>query len=172
MLEGTSGMSEISIMVAAEHHERVDGMGYPNGLAGDDISRYGKVAAIIDVYDAMTSNRCYRNRVPATDVLGKLFEWSTFNFDGALVQQFVRCIGIYPIGSLVYLKNGLLAVVIRHGLKSLLHPVIRVIFNTKKNSYIRTYDIDLSQESYESSGDMIISYASPDQWNLTPENYF
>jgi len=171
MLEETSGISETSILVAAEHHERVDGMGYPNGLSGDDISRYGKAAAIIDVYDSMTSNRSYRNRIPATDALGKLFEWSKLNFDGRLVQEFVRCIGIYPIGSLVYLESGLLAVVISHGIKSLLHPIIRVIFDTKKNSYIRPYDIDLAQESDESGGDMIISYASPDQWNVTPEIY-
>jgi HD-GYP domain-containing protein (c-di-GMP phosphodiesterase class II) len=172
MLEDTSGISEISIMVAAEHHERIDGRGYPNGLAGDDLSRYGKAAAIIDVYDAMTSNRCYRNRVPATDVLGKLLEWSKFNFDGEFVQKFVRCIGIYPIGSLVYLENGMIAVVISHGLKSLLHPLIRVIFDTKRNSYVRPHDIDLAQEPDLSSGDRIMSYASPDQWNITPEIYF
>jgi HD-GYP domain-containing protein (c-di-GMP phosphodiesterase class II) len=172
ILEETSGISDISIMIAIEHHERVDGRGYPNGLAGDDISLYGKVAAIIDVYDSMTSNRSYRNRVPATDALGKLFEWSKINFDDELVQQFVRCIGIYPIGSLVYLENGLIAVVINHGLKSLLHPLIRVVFDTKRNSYVRPYDIDLAQDPDLSSEDRIMSYASPDQWNINPEIYF
>jgi HD-GYP domain-containing protein (c-di-GMP phosphodiesterase class II) len=172
LLEETPGISDISIMITAEHHERVDGRGYPNGLAGDDISRYGKVAAIIDVYDSMTSNRSYRNRIPATDALGKLFEWSKINFDDDLVQQFVRCIGIYPIGSLVYLENGLIAVVINHGLKSLLHPLIRVVFDTKRNSYVRPYDIDLAQDPDLSSEDRIMSYASPDQWNINPEIYF
>lgn len=172
MLEETPGISEISIAVAAEHHERIDGKGYPKGVAGNDISRYGKVAAIIDVYDAMTSDRCYRSRIPPTDVLGKLFEWSKFNFDGTLVQQFVRCIGIYPVGSLVYLESGLIAVVISHGMKSLLHPVIRVIFDTKRNRYIRPYDIDLLHDYDAGGGNGIMSYASPDQWRITPEIYF
>jgi len=172
LLESTSDIRGISILVAAEHHERVDGMGYPKGLAGDAISLYGKIAAIIDVYDAMTSTRCYRGRIPATDVLGKLFEWSKYNFDAPLVQKFVRCIGIYPIGSLVYLENGLIAVVIAHGRESLLHPVIRVIFDAKRNRYIRPYDIDLSRQSDEKDESRILSYASPDQWNITPEFYF
>jgi HD-GYP domain-containing protein (c-di-GMP phosphodiesterase class II) len=172
MLEETPGIADTSILVAAQHHERIDGRGYPAGLKNDEISEYGQAAAIIDVYDAMTSHRCYKRRVPPTEVLRKLFEWSRFYFNAELVQKFVRCIGIYPIGSLVYLESGLIAVVINHGVTNLLYPVIRVIFDSKRQSYIKPYDIDLASQVAGENEEKLVSYACQDHWNLDSRNYF
>ncbi|UCH46172.1 MAG: HD-GYP domain-containing protein [Nitrospiraceae bacterium] len=170
LLEETKGMTEISILLASQHHERVDGSGYPDGLKGDEIEVYSQAAAIIDVYDAMTSDRCYQRRMPPTDVLGKLYEWSKYHFNTELVQHFVKCVGIYPIGSLVLLDNGFLAVVVNHGQKSMLQPVVRIIYNTHKDSHIIPYDVDLARPSKDGE-QRIVSAASPDFWNINPEIY-
>jgi HD-GYP domain-containing protein (c-di-GMP phosphodiesterase class II) len=127
ILEETPAMHKNSIIVAAHHHERVDGSGYPDKLQGDEIHLYAQMAAIADVYDAMTSQRCYQRQFQPTETLKKLYEW-----DGAynreLVQQFIRCVGIYPVGSLVRLESGLIAIVMEHGDNSLIYPEVRVVY--------------------------------------------
>ncbi|MEW6601845.1 MAG: HD-GYP domain-containing protein, partial [Nitrospirota bacterium] len=167
LLEKTEGISELSIIIASQHHERLDGKGYPHRLKGDDISIYGQAAAIADVYDAMTSQRCYQRRYEPTEVLRNLYEWGgSYNKD--LVQQFIRCVGIYPVGSLVRLESGLISVVIEHGKDSLLLPRVRVVYDAKKDRpVIPTYDIDLSVDEK----DHIDGYELPDRWNIRPELY-
>jgi putative nucleotidyltransferase with HDIG domain len=171
LLEETPGIAEASVLLAAQHHERLDGSGYPNGLTGDQISHYAQAAAIVDVYDAITSERCYNRGLPPTEALKKLFEWSACYFNSELVQQFIRCIGIYPVGSLVRLESGLIAIVLNNDGKSLLHPVVRVIYDAKKGKYIAPYDINLSQRSEKDNEDRITSYESPDKINVIPEMY-
>lgn len=167
LLEKTEGISELSVTIASQHHERMDGKGYPNNLKGDDISIYGQAAAIADVYDAMTSQRCYQRRYEPTEVLKKLYEWGdSYNKD--LVQQFIRCVGIYPVGSLVRLESGLLGVVLDHGRENLLQPSVRIVYDTRKAMHvIPTYDLDLSR----SAKDVISGCEVSERWNLRPELY-
>jgi len=167
ILEGTAGIAETSVLLAAQHHERFDGSGYPEGLKGDRISTCAQAAAIVDVYDAITSERCYRRGLPPTEALRKIFEWSNCYFNNELVQQFIRCVGIYPVGSLVRLESGLLAVILNNDERSLLHPVVRVIYDTKKGKHVTPYDIDLSN----GGGDRITSYEVPDKIHVVPEMY-
>jgi HD-GYP domain-containing protein (c-di-GMP phosphodiesterase class II) len=166
-LENTEGIAELSVTVASQHHERMDGKGYPNCLKGDDISIYGQAAAISDVYDAMTSERCYQHRYEPTEVLKKLYEWNdSYNKD--LVQQFIRCVGIYPVGSLVRLESGLLGVVIDQGKENLLQPNVRIIYDTRTARHVvPPYDFDLSK----GGKDMVSSYELADKWNIKPELY-
>ncbi len=172
ILMKTPGINEISISVAAHHHERLDGTGYPNGLIGDEISIYGQMSAIVDVYDALTSVRCYQNEILPTEALRKLLEWSKFHFSNDLVQQFIRCVGIYPVGTLVRLESGLLGVVAEHNEKSSLHPVIRAVYDERKDNYIsKPYDIDLSQPSNDVIADRIASHESPHKIGIIPETY-
>ncbi len=166
LLEQTGNIADTSILLAYQHHERVDGTGYPNNLKGDEISKYGQAAAIVDVYDAMTSKRCYQRKSQPTDVLRKLFEWSEFHYNKDLVQHFIRCVGIYPVGTLVRLESGLLGVILNTGEKSLLQPRIRTIYNTKKQRLITPRDIDLSK-----GGDRIVCHESPEKWKIIPERY-
>ena len=170
LLEETIGISDTSITMAAQHHERMDGTGYPFALKGDEISYYSKAVAIADVYDAMTSNRCYQDKSLPSEVLKKLYEWSSYHFDRDLVQQFIRCVGIYPVGTLVRLESGLIGVVLQNGEKNLLEPVVRIVYNTKNGGFVRLpYEIDLAQHSSINGEDKIIGYESPDKWNKTPE---
>jgi putative nucleotidyltransferase with HDIG domain len=170
LLEQTHGISDTAITMAAQHHERMDGTGYPLGLKGDEISYYSKAVAIADVYDAMTSIRCYHDKYPPTEVLKKMYEWSSYHFDRTLVEQFIRCVGIHPVGTLVRLESGLIGVVLQKGEKSLLQPVVRVVYNTRNGSFIRLpYEIDLAQPFSRNGEDRIVGYESPDKWNIRPE---
>ncbi len=172
ILEQSGSISDTSITTAYQHHERIDGTGYPNGLKGSEISEYGQAISIIDVYDAITSDRCYKKRIEPTQALKKLFEWSKYHFNGDLVQKFIRCVGIYPVGTLVLMESGWIGVVIKQGEKNLLRPVIRLIYNKKTENYLRTpRDVDLSETLDSHGEDNIIDYESADKWNLQPEMY-
>lgn len=161
ILQNTPGVSQIALDVASQHHERFDGTGYPNKLAGQQISLYGQMGSIVDVYDALSSDRIYHKGMAPSLALKKLLEWSNHHFDQRLVQIFIRSVGIYPTGSLVRLKSDRLAVVLEQNEAQLLHPVVKVIFSAKSNTYIPPQVIDLDK-----SQDRITSYESFEKWNI------
>lgn len=174
ILTGISGIDRESFLTARQHHERIDGTGYPDMLSGEDISLCGQMAAIVDVYDALTSSRSYKRQLHPTAVLRKLYEWSEFYFNRTLVEQFIRCIGIYPVGTLVALRSGWIGVVVmvRNGEKSLLKPVVRLLYNKKTESYRRIpVDIDLSESPDNGEEDNIEGYELAEKWNIQPEMY-
>jgi putative nucleotidyltransferase with HDIG domain len=111
MLIDCPDVSAMALDVCLHHHERVDGLGYPFGLAAEDISLHARMAAICDVYDAVTSNRPYKRAWSANDALARMLEWDG-HFDSHLLQAFVASIGIHPTGSLVRLRSNRLALVI------------------------------------------------------------
>ena len=166
LLEQSNGIPEAAILITGQHHERYDGTGYPDKLKQDDISQFGQMAAITDVYDALTSDRIYHKGMEPTAALKKLFEWSKFHFNAELVQRFICLIGIYPVGSLVKLESGLLAVVVAPGVESLLRPVVRTVFDTKRNLFTTPQDIDLSNKT-----DGIVQYETPRNWSIDPFKY-
>ena len=145
LLQQSPGISEIALKVTAEHHERYDGSGYPGGLVEKNISLYGQMASIVDVYDAITSERVYHKGMAPTQALKKLLEWSSHHFDPKLVQAFIRSIGIYPSGSLVMLDSKRLGVVVEQNEDKLLEPVIRVFYHAGQQHYIPPEMIDLSK---------------------------
>ena len=139
------------------------------GLKGDAISLYGQMSSIVDVYDALTSDRVYHNGNEPTDVLKKILKWSYENhFNPTLVQSFIRAIGIYPIGTLVRMESGYLAVVIEQNQDDLLRPKVRLIFNTKNLSYISPRNSDLSQTG---NNDRIVTFEAPFRWHIDPSKY-
>lgn len=166
ILEQTDGISEISIQVAYQHHERHDGSGYPEGLKGEAISQMGKMAAICDVYDAITSDRCYHKGMAAHEALRKIFEWSKFHFDPVLVQQFMRTIGIYPVGTLVRLESGRIGVVTEQSEKNLMQPTVKVFFSAKHNHYLTPEEVDLSRSFGHGGGDKIVSHETAEKWGI------
>lgn len=166
ILEATPGISATAVQVAAQHHERHDGSGYPLGLKGGEISQMGQMAAIVDVYDAITSDRCYHKGMEPTEAMRKIFEWSKFHFNPELVHAFTRCIGIYPTGSLVRLESGRLAVVIGQCEGNLLKPLVRVMFSARHNHYLPAEDVDLAKPLGRGGGDRIVQHESPERWGI------
>jgi len=168
-LRQTPGISPFIMQIAGEHHERFDGSGYPNGRRGAEISLVGRMAAVVDVYDAITSNRVYHRGMEPALALKKLFEWSEYHFDPELVQHFIQAIGIYPVGSLVRLDSQRLGVVVEQGEKGLLFPIVRVVYDAKRRKKIDPIDIDLSHP--QESDDHILNNEQPEDWGINPFDY-
>ncbi|MBF0161427.1 MAG: HD-GYP domain-containing protein [Magnetococcales bacterium] len=170
ILRETEGITPLSIQIAEQHHERFNGSGYPGKLAGDKIGLFGQMAAIVDVYDAITSNRSYHKGMASHEALEKMYEWCKHHFDLALFQQFVQCVGIYPVGSLVRLENGQVGVVIENHRESLLLPVVRLILDSKRKSPIPPKTVDLltvaDQQAFR-----ICGHESPTTWGIDPKKY-
>jgi HD-GYP domain-containing protein (c-di-GMP phosphodiesterase class II) len=135
------------VMLAIEqHHERLDGSGYPKGLKGEDIHIYSRMLAIVDCYEAMTTNRPFQKKSSPAAAL-KLISDTRYGYDQKLALKFIRCMGVYPIGSLVILSNQRIGMVIKHNSKSALTPTVKVFYSISSNEYIEQTDIDLSSPS-------------------------
>jgi len=157
--------------VTSHHHERLDGTGYPDGLKGDQISLFGQIAAIVDIYDALSSERCYKKAMTPTEALRKLFEWSQSYLNRELVEKFVAHLGIYPIGTLVRLENSLLAVVVAPSEDSLLYPIVRVVYDTKNAKRLMPFEIDLGRQHRAGNPCAIVSCESGEKWQIRPVDY-
>jgi putative nucleotidyltransferase with HDIG domain len=171
ILKETSGIDEFSICVCQHHHERLDGTGYPNGLKAGEISEFGQIGAIVDIYDALSSERCYKSALPPTEALKKLFEWSGPYLNRSLVEQFVLHMGIYPVGTLVRLRSGFIGVVVEQGERSLLDPVVRALYDTKREKPVIPFEINLSSRPGGQQLDEIVACEAPEAWNLRPEKF-
>ena len=159
-----SGQFSLAVMdVCLYHHEKVNGLGYPRGLAGDDIPLLARLGAVCDVYDAVTSERCYKPGWDPARSIREMAQWSrNGHFDDAVFQAFVKSIGIYPVGSLVRLASGRLAVVVDQARDSLLKPVVRAIFDIETRAPCDVL-IDLDAPGCD---ERIASREKPSDWGL------
>lgn len=147
VLENSPGISPVSIEVVANHHERYSGSGYTNGIKGNDIGVFGMIAGVVDCYDAITSDRTYHKGMTAYEALSKMYQWRTSAFHPGLVEQFIQCMGVYPIGSLVELTTGAIGVVATVNQERRLKPRIALILNSDKQKHETVKVIDLMQEA-------------------------
>lgn len=168
ILVRTPEIGAIPLDITLHHHERLDGSGYPDAQAGPHISELAQMAAIVDVYDAITADRCYHKGIPAAEALRKIYEWSKFHFNPTLTQEFMRCVGIYPVGTLVLLESGRLGVVVEPHETSLLTPKVNVFYSTKSQTYIKPQMVDLSRGLGFGGGDKIMRHEAPDKWDVDP----
>ena len=166
ILDKMKQVPETAALIARQHHERFDGSGYPYNLKGDEIAPAAQMAAIVDVFDAITADRCYRQGMDQVSALRKIYDWRSSHFNAKLVQQFIRCVGIYPPGTVVRLESGRIAVVVE-GTGSLLKPVVRVVYDAGQDWAIAPKDINLAREDPQ-FGDRIASYESPQRWRIDP----
>lgn len=167
----TTDIGPIPLDITLHHHERPDGNGYPDRQSNGQISELAQMAAIADVYDAITADRCYRKAIPPAEALRKMYEWSKFQFSPSLTQEFIRCIGIYPVGSLVILESGRMGVVVEQSDASLLTPTVNVFFNTKSQTYIKPESVNLARKLGFGGGDRIVRHEDPKKWNIDPTRY-
>ena len=146
ILRDTPGLPPRLPELAALHHERHDGSGYPKGLRGREIGMIGSIAAIVDTFDALTSERPYAQAVSPSTALSMLYKWRGTFFDAALVEQFIRCIGIFPLGSVVELNSGEVGIVIAQNLEKRLQPRVMVIRDASGIALKPQKLLDLSRE--------------------------
>lgn len=127
VLKLTRQLPDKVLEIVRSHHERLDGKGYPDGLAGDAVPLGAKIVGIVDTYESLTAPSPYRPASPAADALRVLRTEGAEAYGKDMIQEFIRCLGIYPIGSLVECNNGALAVIVSSTLASRLKPVIMVV---------------------------------------------
>lgn len=161
VLNISEGANQVALDVVLHHHERVDGTGYPEKISGDALSLFARMGAVCDVYDALTSNRCYKAGWEPAEALHKMAEWRNGHFDERIFHAFVKTVGIYPSGTLVRLKSGRLAIVMEQSEKGLLTPHVKAFFSTKSNEPIFLELIDLAKGT-----DSIANVEMAEKWGF------
>ena len=150
--------------VCLHHHERPDGQGYPEGLAGADFSLLARMGAVCDVYDAITSNRPYKSGWGPADSIAKMAEWTRAGkLDAEVFRAFVDCVGIYPVGSLVRLRSERLAVVVEHNPQAPVAPRVKVFYSIRAQLTQPAEALDLSQPGCR---DHIVGRESNGKWRF------
>jgi len=132
LLMSSPGVFNGAVDVAYSHHERIDGTGYPRKLKASGISDFARIIAIVDAYDAMTADRCYSTAISTTDALKNIFRDRGTHFDERLSLEFIKCVGLYPPGSLVELVNGLIGIVLETHQRYRHLPKILVVHDIHK----------------------------------------
>jgi len=146
ILENSPGIPPMAVEVARRHHERYDGKGYIAGLKGNEIGDFGMIGAIVDHYDAMASPHVYRGAHTPYDTLKNMYELRNQEFHASLVEQFIQCMGIYPIGSIVEMSDTSVAVVITTNRTRRLKPRIALVLKPDKTPYQPSRYVDLMRD--------------------------
>jgi putative nucleotidyltransferase with HDIG domain len=168
ILEDSPSVSHMAMNMILEHHERIDGSGYPKKLKGDEISKYGRMISIIDSYDAMTCDRPYKKSVYPINAF-KMLIAAPECYDEELVENFIQCMGVYPVGTLVKLNSGKLGLISRLNKQKPLHPYVRIFYNVRMNQAIPIQEINLSKSKYKDQIDCCIR---PEEFNLNLLGFF
>jgi HD-GYP domain-containing protein (c-di-GMP phosphodiesterase class II) len=162
IIKETSGISELSLEVAALHHEKLNGSGYPFQIMGENISQYGRMISICDIFDALTATRVYKEGFAHGKAFAILRELAKQGqLDSRLVDQFIKCMGVFPIGSLVQLKSNKLALVQMRNDKDPINPQVHSFYNVKLHQFLKKQEIDLSN-----SEDSIVKAVRAEEFDL------
>jgi len=147
ILEECGVINQDVIDMVAYHHERHDGSGYPHGLYGSEIPAFARIAAVVDTYDALTSNRHYARAIAPSDAIKLLYHSRDRDFQAELVEAFIQAIGIYPAGTLVELSSGEVGVVVAEYRTRRLRPKVMLLLDARKNKLPEPRIIDLQEET-------------------------
>lgn len=149
--------------VCLHHHEKLDGSGYPHRLAGEQISLFARMGAVCDIYDAITSDRPYKAGWDPAESIRRMGQWCGTHLDEQVFRAFVKCLGIYPVGSLVRLESERLAVVLEQHPEALLTPVLKVFYSIRTRAAIPQQVLDLARLK---GRERIVGRESPAQWGF------
>lgn len=143
-------MNQDVLDIVAHHHERHDGSGYPKGLSGTEIPAFARIAAIVDTYDAVTSNRSHASAISPSDAIRMLYRSRNIDFQAELVEVFIQSVGIYPAGTIVELTTGEVGVVVSEYRTRRLKPKIMMVLDSRKYRLQEPMLVDLSAEDPDS----------------------
>jgi HD-GYP domain-containing protein (c-di-GMP phosphodiesterase class II) len=168
----SGGLPQGALDVIAQHHERSDGQGYPHHRAGQAITPAGMIGAIVDVYDAVTSDRSYGTALSAEDALKSMYEWRNKDFQAQLIEEFIRCMGIFPIGSLVELSTGTIGVVITINRARRLKPKVALVLTATKAPYSSKVITDLMEHKDAQGKEIKIARVLPSgSYDINPMDH-
>ncbi len=147
------GMTNPDVLdMASYHHERHNGTGYPQGLVGDEIPVFGRIAAIVDCYDAITSDRIYASALSPSVAIKQLYDWKDVYFQAEIIEEFIQAIGIYPAGTLIELTSGEVAIVVAASRSRRLRPEIMLLLDKDKKPLSDMKFIDLKEVTETEKG--------------------
>jgi cyclic di-GMP phosphodiesterase len=176
LLEKDSNADACAKLMVQMHHERLDGSGYPDGLVGDAIPLAGRIAAIVDCYDAMTSARPYAKGLSTFDAVRELKSLGKTWFQPELVELFIQAVGVFPTGTLVELSSGEVAVVITQNRFRRLRPEVMLILDANKQQRADFQLIDLQQyarDNGEGNPELWITRGlEPGAYDIDPTEFF
>ncbi|MDW7547403.1 HD-GYP domain-containing protein [Pseudoalteromonas sp. SCSIO 43201] len=164
-----AGLGKIACEIAGYHHERLDGSGYPYGKAADELPQHVRMAAIIDVYDALTAERVYKEGMTPIRAFKLMREGCPHHFDEVLLNRFIGCVGVYPVGTLVKLTSGKVGVIAQSNPNAPLKPTVKVFYHAKYMHYIEVQDIDLNAKKVS---DELESAVKPEEFKLDLIRFF
>jgi putative nucleotidyltransferase with HDIG domain len=161
ILQQSGGVAQGAIEMVEQHHERGDGGGYPGHRTAKMITPAGAIAGIVDVYDAITSDRHYSGGLSAEEALKRMYEWRKKDFKPQMVEEFIKCMGIFPIGSLVELSTGATGVVITINRARRLKPKVALVLTASGTPFSHRFIADLSDNRYTGSEELKIKRVLP-----------
>jgi HD-GYP domain-containing protein (c-di-GMP phosphodiesterase class II) len=172
MLQGSGLMNRTVADMAEFHHERHAGHGYPHGLKGDAIPVYGRIAAIVDCYDAITSRRSYAAPMSPGNAVKKFYAWRDVDFQSELVEAFIQALGVYPAGSLVELSSGEVGVVLCGYRTRRLRPQLLMLLGRDKTPLAVRHQLDLAVSMRDETGAAleIVSSLEPGAYGIEPDD--
>jgi len=175
LLHDQRALSDEILRGVVEHHEKYNGRGYPSGLVGERISLFGSIITVVDVYDALTSDRVYKKGMQPNKALSIMYGMREQDFAPKFVEQFIKCLGIYPVGSLVRLSDQQIAVVSGSNPDRPLFPTVKIILDAKLRPRAPEV-IDLSENRVKALKEQKISlkieeHLDPKEYKLDPAMY-
>lgn len=161
------GLSDVSRDVCLMHHEKLDGNGYPRGLKGDEIPIHGRMSCIVDIYDALTTDRCYKKGMSSAEAFKILLSLTPFHLDADLVYKFINCVGMYPVGSIVELSDGRVGIVWSSNDSQALKPEVKCFYSRKYQRYIDVAMVDLKNSLHK-----IERAVAPSSLEIDPKPFY
>ncbi|MDH5572539.1 MAG: HD-GYP domain-containing protein [Gammaproteobacteria bacterium] len=146
------GMNNEIISIVQNHHERFNGQGYPQGISGNEIPIFARIAAVVDCYDAITSNRIYAKAISSYEAIHMMYEWRDKDFQAEVIEQFIQCLGIYPTGTIVELTSGEIGIIYSQNRIRRLKPKIMLVLDKNKQSFDFNPTIDLIKDTHDKNG--------------------
>lgn len=173
-LKITENIPASVVNTVAQHHERIDGSGYPNRLTGKQISLTGQLAGLVDTYCALTTDRVYAKGVYNQQALETIHGLRNTKFSGVLIDQLVQFLGMYPVTSLVELNTGEVGVVIEQNSVRRLQPRVMILLNPDKtkNAYPITINLMLNPPTPSGEPYKIVRGLPPNSYGLDPNSYY
>lgn len=162
ILVASEDVSNIALEVCLRHHEKMDGTGYPGGIAADNLSIFTRMSTICDVYDAITSQRSYNTPLSASEALAEMQSWSG-HFDQLILRDFVDSLGILPVGTLVRLSHDELAMVIGESSANYAAPIVRSFHSLDSGRDIAPKDFDTGRNKSRK----LVAVEEPEDWGFT-----
>jgi putative nucleotidyltransferase with HDIG domain len=168
ILRKTPDVPTLAPVVAFEHHLRIDGTGYPSGVRRPALNVGTMLCSIADVYDAMRSQRNYQQAFPSDRILEVLKRNDGQHFDQNLVRRFVQLVGIYPVGNMVRLNTGEIAVVLKIYAPDPHRPQVRVVFDRDRQRLPLAYDVNLWESTEPDRPSSVVSPIDPAMFEIDP----